>query len=135
MTEVKRVNRNIQPVELEGLTERFSGDGRKLGYPTANIRPKTKLEDGVYAGTASLRNYMDKLAMIFIGTPTTMGDTDRRTEVYLFGIPDKDYYGLKLSCTLNHYLRPNYTFQSAAELKQVMDDDASYINGLEAGKA
>src|SRR2546430_2613557 len=103
-------------VELSGTVLAYKGNGRKLGYPTANINVPTDLVDGVYFGFADLQNFKDQPALIFVGTPTTMGDTERRVEAHLLDIPDADYYGQKLTLRIVLYHRPNRTFESVAAL-------------------
>jgi riboflavin kinase / FMN adenylyltransferase len=117
------VREYILPAKISGEVVRFSGNGRKLGYPTANIVIQTKLKDGVYFGYADLDVYMHHPAIIFIGTPTTVGDTERRLEAYLLDITDKDYYGLELIVELVDYHRANQTFSSIDELMKVMRQD------------
>jgi FAD synthase len=108
---------------LQGQTSRFKGDGRKLGYPTANLALDTDLMDGIYFGFADLADFKNQPAIIFIGTPTTMGDFRRRVEAYLLDIKDQDYYDLNLKLTVIHFHRPNKNFNSADELKDVMKQD------------
>lgn len=111
------------PAELSGITTRFQGDGRRLGYPTANLTVRTELPDGVYFGFADFLEWSGHPAIIFIGTPTTMGQTDRRVEAYLLDIPDHDYYGQELKLGLRHYHRANQTFGSIEELVKTMRAD------------
>jgi riboflavin kinase/FMN adenylyltransferase len=113
----------MQPVKLEGVVTRFKGDGRKLGYPTANLKIQTDLKDGVYFGHADLSDYQNHPAIIFVGTPTTMGETERRVEAHLLDIPDVDYYDKPLGLSLEYYHRPNQTFSSAEDLQKVMRAD------------
>jgi|SRR5665213_1145624 len=114
---------DMQPVKLSGIVTRFKGNGRKLGYPTANLTTKTDLADGVYFGFADLAEWSNQPAIIFIGTPTTMGDKDRRVEVHLFDIPDRDYYELSLTADLRHYHRANQTFATIEQLLEAMKAD------------
>lgn len=109
--------------QLNGVVEKFQGYGRKLGYPTANIRCDTVLKDGVYFGFADLGNYKNNPALIFIGTPTTVGDVVRRVEAYLLDIPDQDYYGKTLHLDIDYFHRHNQTFETIAELKEAIHDD------------
>lgn len=111
---------------LSGQTLPYKGNGRKLGYPTANINIPTALADGVYFGFASLDIYKQNPALVFIGTPTTVGDDDRRIEAYLLDIPDRDYYDAHLRLNIEHFHRANKTFESIDELKKAMkaDEDA-----------
>lgn len=108
---------------IEGVVTKFKGNGRKLGYPTANIRSTTSLQDGVYFGFANLQQYEDHPSIIFIGTPTTVGDTERRVEAYLLDIPNKDYYEQKLTLDIQHFHRQNQTFDSIDKLLIAMKTD------------
>jgi len=126
ITEIKpQVNKKVLGT-IEGEVVQFAGNGRKLGYPTANITTTTDRKDGVYFGTASLGIYTANPALIFIGTPTTVGDTVRRVEAYLLDIADKDYYGLKLKLKVQHFHRTNRTFDSVDELVEAMKTDEVY---------
>lgn len=111
------------PVQLRGIVTKFKGNGRKLGYPTANIKSPTSLKDGVYFGFATLDIYHFHPALIFIGTPTTVGDADRRVEAHLLDILDKDYYDLPLELSVHYFHRPNHTFNSIDQLLVAMKSD------------
>jgi len=111
------------PAQLSGIVTRYKGNGRKLGYPTANIHVQTDLADGVYFGFADLADRLQQPALIFIGVPTTMGDTERRVEAHVLGLPDIDYYGKELSLRVEVFHRANKTFASIDELLAVMHDD------------
>lgn len=111
------------PAHLAGIVTQFKGDGRKLGYPTANITTETDLKDGVYFGYADLKDWKHRPALIFIGAPITMGETSRRAEAHLLDIPDEDYYTLPLRLTVSYFHRPNQNFNSAYELITVMKAD------------
>ncbi len=110
---------------LSGTVTRFQGNGRRLGYPTANLTIKTDLSDGVYFGFADLDGWSHQPAMIFVGVPETVGDSGRRIEAHLLDIPDQDYYGQKLSLDIRHYHRPNRVFDSVDELLKAMHGDES----------
>ena len=110
-------------VRIKGTTKRNKGNGRKLGYPTANIQSATRLKDGVYFGFASLASYQRWPALIFIGTPTTLGDKTRRVEAHLLDIEDEDYYGLDIQIEPIHFHRPNQTFDSTRNLVSAMKRD------------
>lgn len=113
----------LQPVTLSGTVTRFQGNGRRLGYPTANLTTATDLEDGVYFGFADLADWSHHPAIIFIGTPTTMGDATRRVEAHLLDIPDKDYYDLPLTVSIEYFHRGNQKFANATELIEAMHAD------------
>jgi FAD synthase len=112
-----------EPVTLLGTVTKYKGNGRELGYPTANINTNAELEDGVYFGYASLARWQDHPALIFVGVPTTMGDTERRVEAHLLDIADEDYYDQDLKLRVYHYHRPNQNFESVEELLNAMKND------------
>jgi riboflavin kinase/FMN adenylyltransferase len=119
----------MEAITFTGTVTRFKGNGRKLGYPTANITTATDAKDGVYFGFADLGNLRRRPSLIFVGIPTTMGDTERRVEVHVLDIPDKDYYGEPLTATARHYHRPNRTFENVDALIEVMKDDEAAARG------
>lgn len=127
------------PRTLSGMAVKYKGNGRKLGYPTANIDSDTDLPDGVYFGYADLGMYTRRPALIFIGTPTTMGDTERRVEAHVLDIDDVDYYGQKLTLTLEIFHRSNQTFKTMEELMVAMKADEtagrSWAQGLQRKEA
>jgi FAD synthase len=84
--------------ELNGIVRHYAGNGRSLGYPTANISTQTKLTDGVYFGYAELKEFHRWPSLIFIGIPTTVGDRGRRVEAHLLDIPDHNYYEKRDIC-------------------------------------
>jgi FAD synthase len=113
----------MKPIALAGKVTKFRGNGRELGYPTANITTETDLEEGVYFGFADLATFASSPALIFIGIPTTMGDSDRRVEVHVLDIPDVDYYDQTLNVQIDYFHRPNQRFDSVKELLSAMHDD------------
>jgi riboflavin kinase/FMN adenylyltransferase len=113
----------MKPVTLGGIVTRFKGNGRKFGYPTANLVTKTDVADGIYFGRADLAGFVRHPSIVFVGVPTTVGDTERRVEVHLLDIPDVDYYDQRLQVTMQHYHRRNETFADVDELLQVMRAD------------
>ncbi len=108
---------------LEGQTVRFDGNGRKFGYPTANIHTKTDLADGVYFGYADLANYQNHPALIFIGVPITLANKQRRLEAHLLDIVDENYYDEVLRVKIVHYHRVNKKFKTLDELTKAMHSD------------
>lgn len=109
--------------KLEGTVQRFKGNGRKLGYPTANLSTDTDLTDGVYFGFANLAKYKNHPALIFVGTPLTLSDKVRRVEAHLLDIDDIDYYGLKMQLEVKHFWRFNQKFRSRKALVNAMKAD------------
>lgn len=115
---------NIQ-AKLSGIVTPFEGNGRGFGYPTANIRVDTDLEEGVYFGFADLAQYKHHPALIFVGTPITVGAAEHRVEAHLLDIPDRDYYNEQLTLDIKYFHRTNQHFDSIKELLAVMARDES----------
>ena len=113
----------MKPVEVSGIVTAYSGNGRKLGYPTANISTNTNLRDGVYFGYADLGEYTNHPSLIFIGEPITIGDSLRRIEANLLDIDDVDFYGQELSLKICEFHRANELFNGVDELKKAMKTD------------
>jgi riboflavin kinase / FMN adenylyltransferase len=114
---------DMTPVAISGTVTPFKGNGRRLGYPTANLAVRTDAKDGVYFGFADMAEFSRHPSIIFVGVPTTLGDLERRVEAYLLDIPDKDYYGRPLSLSLEKYHRANRTFAGIDELMAAMKAD------------
>lgn len=109
--------------EVSGVTERFAGTGRKLGYPTANVKAATDLSDGVYFGYADLGEYINHPALIFIGKPKVIADKKWRVEAHLLDIEDLDYYGQDLKLKIMYFHRPNKFFDSKEKLIEAIRND------------
>ena len=100
------------PEHLRGIVTKYKGNGRKLGWPTANLDVETDLADGVYFGFADLNRFSRHPALIFVGVPITVGDKTRRVEAHLLDIPDEDYYGQDLKLEVAYFHRPNQAFSA-----------------------
>lgn len=116
--------------------------GRKLGYPTANIKinDENKLipADGIYAVKVSILNRQSSIinrqsqieyynGMMSIGVRPTVGGTHHVIEVNIFDF-DKDIYGKNARVYVEHFLRPEIKFDNLESLKQQIAIDK--INSL-----
>lgn len=91
--------------------------GKKLGIPTANLRPRG-LElppDGVYAVRVRVSGQEPRPAVANVGTNPTFGDTERALEVHLFDF-DADLYGRRLEVAFVRMLRGEVRFPDVAAL-------------------
>jgi len=111
----------------------ISGDkrGRKLGYPTANIRLSSQEKllpaIGVYAVRVLVENE-NHIGLLSIGKrPTFYNAGEVVTEVYIYNF-DREIYGEKLTVELVERLRGEEKFNSAEELIDQMNKDKE--NGL-----
>jgi len=101
--------------------------GRKIGFPTANIKPSTEHKlipaNGVYAVEVQLANKILP-GMLSIGSnPTVNSDPDFRSiEVHIFDF-DEDIYGRNLTVIFRKRLRDEKKFGSLDELVKQMERD------------
>lgn len=124
------------PYFLQGTVVAGFQNGRRLGYPTANLQvypQKLIPQNGVYlvkcfpmtskgemptGGTACAWD-----GMLNIGTrPTLHNGQQRSIEVHLFGF-DGDLYGKTLRIQLLQHLRGEREFRSLDELKVQLEED------------
>ncbi len=100
--------------------------GRKLGFPTANIKipDTTKLlpPPGVYVIRAKL-NQESFEGLLSIGSKPTFGDyKEQFVEAFLFDF-SKDIYGQELEVILLEKIRSELKFESTNDLISQMNDD------------
>lgn len=101
--------------------------GRRLGFPTANLRPDTKDKlipmNGVYAVKAHVGENVYG-GMLNIGSrPTVDGAGSTSIETHLFRF-DGNLYGRQIELELIYRMRDEYKFSSLDALKQQLGRDA-----------
>ena len=113
---------------LQGQVVRGFQNGRRLGYPTANLQVnplKLIPENGVYLVKSNVG-----FGMLNIGTrPTLHNGTERSIEVHLF-----DFQGYLYDTTMKieilHHLRKEREFGSLEELKRQLAEDEQRCRAL-----
>jgi len=101
--------------------------GRKLGFPTANIKPgynyKLIPSDGVYAVEVKVDGET-KPGMLSIGTNPTVSRMKgkRSVEVNIFDFK-KDIYGIEIEILFRYRLRNEIRFDSVEQLANQMEKD------------
>jgi riboflavin kinase/FMN adenylyltransferase len=117
-----------RPYSISGRAVKGQGLGRKLGFPTINLRldPQGKLlpAHGVYAATAGINNRVF-LGLLYIGSrPTIAPGGDRRIEFHsLKARPPVKTRGIEIK--LHRFIRPERRFRNLEELKLAMTRDAA----------
>jgi len=101
--------------------------GRKLGYPTANLRipDEEKLipGDGIYAVYAELKGEGKRMkGMMSIGFRPTTDGKNRVVEVHLFDF-DKPIYGHTLRVYVKKYLREEVKYDTLEALAEQIGKD------------
>ncbi|MBN1481558.1 bifunctional riboflavin kinase/FAD synthetase [candidate division KSB1 bacterium] len=99
--------------------------GRKLGFPTANIRPDSahKLVPmvGIYATTVDIRGTTHE-SVTYIGTRPTFAGRQKVVEVHVFDF-DETLYGEPIKVNFCTFLRDDRKFQSPDELIATIKKD------------
>ena len=118
------------PYSLQGEVVQGFQNGRKLGYPTANLQVNSaKLipENGAYLVKCQLSNVKCQMStyhgMLNVGTrPTLHNGQQRSIEVHLFDF-DGDLYGQTLTIELLRHLRKEQEFDTLKTLQQQLAAD------------
>jgi riboflavin kinase/FMN adenylyltransferase len=110
---------------FEGMVVDGDKLGRKLGYPTANLKAtdeeKISMGNGIYAVYADVEGEHKK-GMMSIGFRPTVDGKKRVVEVNIFDF-DKDIYGKKIRVYVKKYLRAEEKFENLEALVKQIDRD------------
>jgi riboflavin kinase / FMN adenylyltransferase len=122
-----------RPYTMTGRVVRGEQLGRKLGFPTANLRfAQRKLPvAGIFAVRVRIRGAADTelRGVASIGTRPTVGGTEPVLEVYLFDF-DGDLYGREIAVQCVQYLRPELKFESLDAMVAQIHRDAAQARQL-----
>lgn len=132
-----------RPHRLDGVVERGDQRGRKLGFPTANMRlePHAAVPaDGVYAGRvvrldrfgSTVPHSLLGTTAISVGTNPTFQGRERRVEAHILDF-DGDLYGDQLGVEFTHRLRGMERYDTLDELVDQMTADCARARELVAG--
>ncbi len=108
-----------RPYAMDGLIAKGDRMGRKLGFPTINLRPENELcpRDGVYSGTVLIRSFERTFVCVTnIGRrPTVYEDYATTVESYILDF-SADVYGEEIRLEFHGRIRDEKTFSSMTEL-------------------
>ena len=119
------------PYAIYGKVVSGYQEGRKLGFPTANLDLSGSGQlvpaNGVYGVKVRLQDSMQyRRGMMNIGTRPTFNGKNLSIEAYIFDFSD-DIYGQTLVAAFIHRIRDEHKFDSAEELSEQMRNDAKII--------
>ncbi|QPK93929.1 riboflavin biosynthesis protein RibF [Actinomyces sp. zg-332] len=100
-------------------------NGRKIGYPTANLdisELETIPKDGVYAGILTCDKHEYPCA-ISVGTNYQFDAVSKTVEAHVLGRGDLDFYEKNVKLSFVQYLRPMLKFDSLEDLLEQMRND------------
>lgn len=110
-----------------GTVEHGEETGRKIGFPTANLRAHNEQfpPDGVYAVRVQTgEEELPGVANIGYRPTVTGGEAERKLEVHIFDFQG-DLYGRDLDVDFISYLRPEQKFSGLDALKAQIAVDAA----------
>jgi riboflavin kinase/FMN adenylyltransferase len=122
-----------RPYTMIGRVVRGEQLGRKLGFPTANVRfPHRRLPvAGIFAVRLRIRGAGDAplAGVASIGTRPTVGGTEPLLEVHVFDFAG-DLYGREISVECVQFLRPELKFGSLDAMAAQIQQDATQARQL-----
>lgn len=115
-----------RPYGVSGRVEKGFQRGRTIGFPTANLRPRTDLllPNGVYAVTVDLDGKTSVSGVANVGMNPTFGNNRRTIEAHLFDF-SADLYGKRLRVNFIEHIRAERKFPSVPELVRQIQEDAN----------
>ncbi len=111
--------------QIVGIVRKGKQRGKKLGFPTANVKLTTVLPEGVYASSTTINNQIYPSAT-FIGSAVTFGEDDYKSETYIINY-NHNLYGETIKIQLHHKIRENKKFSSHEDLIKQMKKDIKEI--------
>ena len=135
--EIRRANELLgRPFKIAGKVIHGHSRGKKLGFPTANIKPEPKLcpPDGVYAVYCILDDDRKNLrpGVMNIGWNPTFKDRRVSYEAHIMDL-DRDLYGQRIEMQIIDRIRAEMTFGNVEELKEQIRKDIKYSREIFSG--
>ncbi len=133
--EVELANRCLgYPYTIEGRVVDGFKEGRRMGYPTANLDMSGSGQlvpaNGVYAVRVGIGDCRKTLpAMTCIGVRPTFGGTERTLETFIVNFHD-DLYGQQLRLSFVKYIREERKFDNITQLVNQLKEDERVIERI-----
>ncbi|MEM6856714.1 MAG: bifunctional riboflavin kinase/FAD synthetase [Pseudomonadota bacterium] len=121
-----------RPFAIRGIVEHGDKNGRKLGYPTANLSIESYLRPkyGVYAVTGTILSTGEQLkGAANIGIRPQFEPPKELLEPYFFDFSG-DLYGQEIEVAFHHFLRGEAKFDSLDDLMVQMEKDCDRARDL-----
>ncbi len=111
-------------MKINGMVIEGKQQGRKIGFPTANISINQKIDFGIYKGITTFDN-KSFLSAIYIGEyrPNIL-------ETHLIDFSDENIYGKEIEVEIQEKIREDIKGLSNEELKKIITEDISKIKNV-----
>jgi len=127
--DIEKANRYLgHPFVLTGIVSRGKGLGRKMNYPTANLKIAETYKIIPHKGVYVVQSEIDgkqEYGMMSIGTNPTVGGSDLTIETYFFDL-DRDLYDRELEIQVLQRIRDEKNFNGIEELIAAMQSDERF---------
>lgn len=118
------------PYSITGSVAHGFQEGRRIGFPTANIVPESTEKlvpgNGVYATRVSVEGGEWMPAMLNIGTNPTFQRQQTTIEAHIIGF-EGDIYGRKVRVEFGRKLRDEQRFKSVEALQKQLEADKKEV--------
>lgn len=118
---------------FQGVVRRGLGQGRSLGFPTANlaIPSSVSLPEGIWAAWARLDNQESwRKAAAHIGPRPSIEGAAPTVELHLLNFPDQNLYGHTIQFVLQTQLREIKKFATIQALQAAIQSDCQQARAL-----
>ncbi|NMC64158.1 MAG: bifunctional riboflavin kinase/FAD synthetase [SAR324 cluster bacterium] len=114
-----------RPFQMEGKVLRGEQLGRRLGFPTLNLKPREQITPprGVYITQTTLPNWELSFSITNIGVRPTFDGGELRVETYLMDYKGPTLYDKRIEVSFLKKLRDEERFSSIEALKEQMRKD------------
>ena len=115
---------------IKGIVIEGEGRGKKIGFPTANIKVEANKcipQYGVYKGKTSIKGKTYK-AMIYIGNKPTFNSNFTAIEIHILNF-NTSIYNQEIDVFLEEKIRNHKKFESTDQLIQQIEKDINYCYG------
>lgn len=115
---------------IAGTVIQGLGNGRKFGFPTANVQPDEPLdlEKGAYAVWVKYANRREK-GMLYVGTRPTLGLNELTYEIHLID-RSPNLYGKRVAFKVVYKIAEEKRFKNEKELIEALLDYKKYAKYL-----
>lgn len=122
-----------RPFHTTGRVTHGNQLGRRLGYPTANLKLHWNFPMwGIFAVRAAFTDGVERASVASIGTRPTVNGTEPLLEVHIFDY-SREFYGELLRVEFVAWLREERKFDTLDELVTQISEDARRARAVLAG--